>query len=332
MDLKNKKILIVGGAGFIGHNLAIQLKKCNADVSIIDSLGINNLESLKNNADNLPFPVLSKNILDERLKLLSGVKIYFEDARDYQKMSKLYAEIKPEVIVHLAAVSHAGRSNKNPHTTFDHSLRTLENMLDASKKTIKHFIYLSSSMVYGNFKENEVNEDTRCEPLGIYGALKYAGEKIIIAYNQVFGIPYTIIRPSALYGERCISRRVGQIFIESALHKKEIYIDGDGEEKLDFTYIKDLLGGIIQVIVEPKSKNQIFNLTFGSAKPILEMINILKNYFPNVIVKHKPRDSLTPIRGTLSIKKAQKLINYSPSWPLEKGYPEYIKWYKSIFS
>ena len=332
MDLKNKKILIVGGAGFIGHNLAIQLKKYNADVSIIDSLGINNLESLKNNADNLPFPVLSKNILDERLKLLSGVKTYFEDARDYQKMSKLYAEIKPEVIVHLAAVSHAGRSNKNPHTTFDHSLRTLENMLDASKKTIKHFIYLSSSMVYGNFKENEVNEDTICEPLGIYGALKYAGEKIIIAYNQVFGIPYTIIRPSALYGERCISRRVGQIFIESALHKKEIYIDGDGEEKLDFTYIKDLLSGIIQVIVEPKSKNQIFNLTYGSARPILEMINILKNYFPNVIIKHKPRDSLTPIRGTLSIKKAQKLINYSPSWPLEKGYPEYIKWYKSIFS
>ena len=332
MDLKNKKILIVGGAGFIGHNLAIQLKKYNADVSIIDSLGINNLESLKNNADNLPFPVLSKNILDERLKLLSGVKTYFEDARDYQKMSKLYAEIKPEVIVHLAAVSHAGRSNKNPHTTFDHSLRTLENMLDASKKTIKHFIYLSSSMVYGNFKENEVNEDTSCEPLGIYGALKYAGEKIIIAYNQVFGIPYTIIRPSALYGERCISRRVGQIFIESALHKKEIYVDGDGEEKLDFTYIKDLLSGIIQVIVEPKSKNQIFNLTYGSARPILEMINILKNYFPNVIIKHKPRDSLTPIRGTLSIKKAQKLINYSPSWPLEKGYPEYIKWYKSIFS
>lgn len=332
MDLKNKKILIVGGAGFIGHNLAIQLKKYNADVSVIDSLGINNLESLKNNADNLPFPVLSKNILDERLKLLSGVKTYFEDARDYQKMSRLYAEIKPEVIVHLAAVSHAGRSNKNPHTTFDHSLRTLENMLDASKKTIKHFIYLSSSMVYGNFKENEVNEDTSCEPLGIYGALKYAGEKIIIAYNQVFGIPYTIIRPSALYGERCISRRVGQIFIESALHKKEIYIDGDGEEKLDFTYIKDLLSGIIQVIVEPKSKNQIFNLTYGSARPILEMINILKNYFPNVIIKHKPRDSLTPIRGTLSIKKAQKLINYSPSWPLEKGYPEYIKWYKSIFS
>ncbi len=332
MNLIDKKILIVGGAGFIGHNLAIELKKLNADVTVIDSLGINNLESLKKNADNLPFPVLSKNILDERLRLLSGIKTYFEDARDYQKMSKLYAEIKPEVIVHLAAVSHAGRSNKNPHTTFDHSLRTLENMLDASKKTIKHFIYLSSSMVYGNFKENEVNEDTRCEPLGIYGALKYAGEKIIIAYNQVFGLPYTIIRPSALYGERCISRRVGQIFIESALHKKEIYIDGNGEEKLDFTYIKDLLSGIIQVIVEPKSKNQIFNLTYGSAKPILEMINILKNYFPNVIIKHKPRDALTPIRGTLSIKKAQKLINYSPSWPLEKGYPEYIKWYKSIFS
>ena len=75
-------------------------------------------------------------------------------------------------------------------------------------------------MVYGNFTSEKVNEKTVCEPLGIYGALKFSGEKMVIAYNQVFELPYTIIRPSALYGERCISRRVGQIFIENALNKK----------------------------------------------------------------------------------------------------------------
>ena len=183
--------------------------------------------------------MLSKKIIDSRLDLLSEKKIplFVQDARNYHSLSHIISKIKPEVIIHLAAVSHAVRSNKNPYNTFDHSLRTLENALDAARDNVKHFIFLSSSMVYGNFKTQEVNEESICEPIGIYGALKYAAEKIIIAYNQVFNLPYTILRPSALYGERCISRRVGQIFIENALFDKELNINGDGKEKLDFTYI-----------------------------------------------------------------------------------------------
>ena len=94
-------------------------------------------------------------------------------------------------------------------------------------------------MVYGHFKEEFVNEESICEPIGIYGALKFGGEKLVIAYNQVFDLPYTIIRPSALYGERCVSCRVGQIFIENALTTGEIMISGDGADSLDFTYIGD---------------------------------------------------------------------------------------------
>ena len=244
----NKKIIIIGGAGFIGHNLAIKLKENNFDVSIIDGLEVNNLTSVIGNYDNLPYPLLSKKIIDSRLDLLSEKKIplFVQDARNYHSLSHIISKIKPEVIIHLAAVSHAVRSNKNPYNTFDHSLRTLENALDVSRDNVKHFIFLSSSMVYGNFKTPEVNEESVCEPIGIYGALKYAAEKIIIAYNQVFNLPYTILRPSALYGERCISRRVGQIFIENALFDKELSINGDGKEKLDFTYIEDLTDGILK--------------------------------------------------------------------------------------
>ena len=89
---------------------------------------------------------------------------------------------------------------------------------------VEHFIYFSSSMVYGHFSETAVIEESSCNPIGIYGALKYGGEKLVIAYNQVFDLPYTIVRPSALYGERCVSRRVGQIFIENALSGKDIKI------------------------------------------------------------------------------------------------------------
>ena len=153
---------------------------------------------------------------------------------------------------------------------------------------------------------------------------------MVIAYNQVFNIPYTIIRPSALYGERCISRRVGQIFIENALRGKDVVIHGDGTDRLDFTYIDDLTSGIIKVLTNEKSKNEIFNLTYGESRSIGDMANIISDYFPNVKIRYKPKDKLTPNRGTLSIEKARKLIEYNPQFPLEKGFVKYINWYKSI--
>jgi len=331
--LQNLSILILGGAGFIGHNLALHLKKLGAKVNIIDGLNVNHLGSVKKNLDSLSNPELAKDILYERLELLksSDIPVYIQDARQYNELSKYFSEINPKVVIHLAAVSHANRSNKDPHSTFDHSLRTLENALDSAKETIEHFIFLSSSMVYGNFKSDKVDEKTHCEPLGIYGALKYAAEKIIISYNQVFDLPYTIVRPSALYGERCISRRVGQIFIENALQNKEIEIHGDGSEKLDFTYIKDLIDGITKVIENPNSKNEIFNLTFGQGRSIFDLLNILKENFPSTAIKKIPRDRLMPKRGTLSIKKAILLLNYSPKWSIDKAYPEYIRWYSNFF-
>ena len=227
-QIKNCKIVIIGGAGFIGHNLGLHLKSMGAEVSIIDGLEVNNLASLDKNKNLLPYPQLAKKIINERLNLLKKAKVplIIQDARKYHELSKLLNELKPKIIIHLAAVSHANRSNKDPHSTFDHSLRTLENALDNAKKGIEHFIFLSSSMVYGNFKSDGVDEKSNCDPLGIYGALKFAGEKIILSYNQVFKLPYTIIRPSALYGERCISRRVGQVFIENAIEGKEITMTG----------------------------------------------------------------------------------------------------------
>ena len=334
MTLKGRRILSIGGAGFIGHNLALNLINLNAKVSIIDGLEVNNITSVLGNSDNLPYPNLAYKVLNERIDLIRkmGINFYVQDARNYHALSNLITKINPQVIIHLAAVSHANRSNKDPYSTFDHSLRTLENALDNAKNKIEHFIYLSSSMVYGNFKSAKVDETAVCEPLGIYGALKFSGEKMVIAYNQVFDLPYTIIRPSALYGERCISRRVGQIFIENALFEKDISISGDGSESLDFTYIQDLVDGIVKVIKMEKSKNQILNLTYGSARTISDMVEILKEYFPKIKVKKIKKDKLMPKRGTLSVDKAKELIDYKPSWPLDRGYPKYIEWYIDLFN
>lgn len=333
-NLNGKRIALIGGAGFIGHNMAMKLKDLGAEVMILDGLEVNNLLSFTAKGSDNFNAKLYTYFVQQRLELLAkyDVPVFIQDARDYHKTSKLLNEFNANVVVHLAAVSHADRSNKDPHSTFDHSFRTLENALDYAKDNAEHFISFSSSMVYGHFKDGFVTEDSVCNPLGIYGALKYGGEKLVIAYNQVFNLPYTIIRPSALYGQRCVSRRVGQIFIENALQGKKLTVHGDGSDRLDFTYIDDFVDGMMRVIGNPNSHNQVFNLTNGGSQPISEMLVQLSKHFPEIDIEYVPKDRLMPDRGTLSIEKANKLIGYQPQNPLGVGYEKYIEWYKEVYS
>jgi nucleoside-diphosphate-sugar epimerase len=334
--LKNRKIVLIGGAGFIGHNLAIGLRKQDMDVEIIDSLQVNNLLSFTSAGADMHNRDLYLRIINQRLDMLRefNIPVHVQDAREYHALSRLLDEIRPHVIIHLAAVANAAHSNKDPYSTFDHSLRTLENALDnarAPSLDVEHFVYFSSSMVYGNFPDGSVTEETPCSPLGIYGALKYAGEKMVIAYHQVYDLPYTIVRPSALYGQRCVSRRVGQVFIENAMQNMKVSLRGDGSDRLDFTYITDLVNGIIDVLQSENAKNQIFNLTYGESRSLQDLVTILADHLPHVEIEYLPKDKLMPNRGTLCVEKAAKLIGYRPSYPLEKGFVEYINWYKALF-
>lgn len=327
------RVAIVGGAGFIGHHLAADLAGRGADVHVVDSLQVNNMVAVATDERFRPHRDLYSRILNERLELLreADVPVHIQDARDYHALSRLLSDIAPTVIVHAAAVSHAGQSNKDPYSTFDHSLRTLENALDwARGGGVEHFIFLSSSMVYGNFLTPEVSEDHPLNSIGIYGALKVAGERMVIAYQQVFDLPYTIIRPSALYGPRCISRRVTQVFIENALEHRPIVIDGDGSDRLDFTYIQDLVDGISLVIDSPASRNEIFNLTYGEARSIAEAVELIRQEFPDVTVEHTERDRLMPERGTLSVAKARERLGYAPENPIDVGLAKYIDWYRQL--
>ena len=329
-SLKGKRIAIIGGAGFIGHNLALKLKNLGAEPHVVDGLQVNNLGYYTSGYTTDPNAERYISFINERLSLLrqNEIKLHIIDVRDYQLTSRTLNSIKPDVIVHLAAISHANRSNKDPFSTFDHSMRTLENVLDSSRGEGTHVIYFSSSMVYGNFDGDAVTEDRQCNPMGIYGALKYGAEKLVIAYNQVFDLPYTIIRPSALYGERCVSRRVGQAFIENALMGQPLTINGDGMDGLDFTYIDDLTQGVILSILKKEAVNEIFNITYGGARQINQMAEIVLSEFPGLKLTRNPRDGLMPERGTLNIDKAKQLLGYAPGYPLEKGFIQYIKWYK----
>jgi nucleoside-diphosphate-sugar epimerase len=334
VDVAGKRIALVGGAGFIGHSLAIELKQRGAEVEVVDGLSVNNLVHYTGLPPGTPNRELYIKIIQQRLDRLheAGVPIHVQDAREYHPLSLILSGIEPQVVVHLAAIAHAGKSNKDPMSTFGHSLRTLENALDYARDNAEQFVFFSSSMVYGNFREPEVSEDHPLDPIGIYGALKLAGEKIVIAYKQVFDLDYTIIRPSALYGPGCVSRRVSQVFIESALAGNTLRVDGDGDERLDFSYIDDVVDGVVRAIGHPGARNEAFNITTGASRTLAELITIVQEHFPEVDVQYVERDALRPYRGTLSIDKARRMIGYEPRTTLEEGLDRYVAWYRDLVS
>lgn len=332
--LQGRRVALIGGGGFIGHRLALRLVELGAFVECVDSLQVNNLLHYISQPQ-LENRELYLRILNERLELLerAGVRVDVQDARDYDALSRTLDRLRPDVVVQLAAVAHANRSNKDPFSTFDHSLRTLENALDVARSIdVERFVFLSSSMVYGNFNAPEVGEDHPLEPIGIYGALKLSGEKIVIAYNQVFELPYTIVRPSALYGPGCVSKRVTQLFIEHALAGVPLRIDGDGSERVDFSYVDDVVEGICLAIASPRGANETFNITAGNARSINELVASVREHFPAVEVEYVERDALRPHRGTLSIAKARELLGYDPAVSLEEGVGRYVDWYRDLVS
>jgi nucleoside-diphosphate-sugar epimerase len=332
-NLSAHRIALIGGAGFIGHNMALALKERGAEVEVIDGLEVNHLVHYAATPSSGTNRDLYIRILLERLRLLeeAGIPLRRQDARDYNGLSRVLGEFAPDTIIHLAAVAHANRSNKDPFSTFDHSMRTLENALDWSRASNLHrFVFFSSSMVYGNFLTDTVAEDHPLEPIGIYGALKLGGEKLVIAYNQVFDMPYTIVRPSALYGPRCVSRRVSQAFIESAIVGDTLRVDGEGDERIDFTYIDDVVAGVIRIIEHDGARNQIFNMTAGKARSLRDLVTLVQQHFPELEVEYVERDRLRPFRGTLSMAKARELIGHIPTVELEDGLRRYVEWYREL--
>ena len=319
----SERILVTGGCGFIGHHLVLALHKAGADVCIFD------------NFDHKITEAAYDGFVKQRLDLLAatGYPIHRGDTKSADQVQEVIRSYKPTRIVHLAAIPSAVLCNENPSEGFDNNLTATKNILEslrALKMEINQLVFFSSSMVYGNFKTDSVTEESPTNPIGIYGAAKMSSELLIKAYNHVFGVPYTLVRPSALYGPRCINRRITQVFVENAMKGKTLFVEGDGSERLDFTHVEDVVQAIVRVLNEPKAINQTFNVTYGDSRSINDLCAIIRRYFPDVNIEHKPLDRLKPKRGTLDITKAKTLLGFTPAHSLEAGYPAYIEWYLQL--
>ena len=333
MNLDKERILLAGGAGFIGHHLALELSRKGAEVIIADNLQVNNLVKIitDHNISDLKRKLYTNFILD-RFTLLRDNKINITsvDLRALSDFAALHSEFEPTKIVHLAAISSAVIANKVPHLAYDIQISSLRNLIELCRfksSKVNQIVFMSSSTVYGDFKSDEVDETIRPNPKGVYANGKYIGERMVREAESLYGIPYTIIRPSALYGIRCVSGRVSQKFVENALMGIPLRLEGDGNGMLDFTDVRDVVRGIVSAMCLPGGTSNTFNITFGNAQKISKLVNIIQKYIPNVNIERAPPAPEKPKRGTLKIDRAIKYLGFKPEYPLDKGYDEYIKWY-----
>ena len=315
------KVLITGGAGFIGSHVAKELLSRGVEVIIYDSF------SMKGRVDDEKY----KFYVQERLKELNGPVIVEGDIRDKKHFQRTLIEHKPSIVAHLAAISVADLSNVYIEEAVSVNIQGTSNVLEVIKGvgSVKRFIFGSSSMVYGDFQYFPADEEHPKNPKEIYGASKLSGEILTQAFQRKFQVEYTIIRPSAVYGPTDVNRRVSQIFVENALQGKELVLYTP-DSKLDFSYVRDVARGYVLACFADEAKNEIFNITKGEGRSLREFAGILKAMIPNAKIVEQPTQDFRPRRGAMDISKARKLLGYEPRYSLEEGLKEYVEYVSTV--
>lgn len=333
LNLNGHRIMLIGGAGFIGHHLALEIRRKGAEVMVVDNLQINNIVKIVSDPtlDPLKRQIYIRFLLD-RFELMRSAGIILKniDARLLAELTEAFNDFSPTKAVHLAAISSAVDANKVPGLAYDLQMTTLRNLLELCRlksSACNQVAFMSSSTVYGDFEGDSVDETVRPRPRGVYANGKYMGERMVREAQQLFGIDYTIVRPSALYGIRCISGRVTQKFVENALFGKPLLLEGGGSGLLDFTHIDDLVEGIVRGLALDSGRSTTFNITYGNARTIADLAAIVKQIVPSVKLEERPAAPEKPKRGTLKIDRARELLGFVPSRPLDVGYRKYCQWY-----
>jgi UDP-glucose 4-epimerase len=317
-----KYALITGGLGLIGSNIARQLIEENLvdKVICLDHFG-RYVSTVRDGF--VDYRALRIKNIEESIIIERG------DSKYYSIVHKLLAKYQPEYIFHLAALPLAKLDNLNAEEAMEGSVETTVSFLEciselnnATGYMPKRFVYASSSMVYGDFQSDVATEEHPTKPKEIYGTMKLSGEVITKGLGGFYKIPYAIIRPSAVYGPTDMNRRVSHIFMEKAFKGEPLKINGI-DESLDFTFVKDIANGFVLAAIKEKAIGETFNITYGQAHTLLEYAQELQKYFPDLEYEITPRDEFRPKRGTLSIEKAKKLLEYTPKYSLERGVKEY---------
>lgn len=316
-----KIYLITGAAGFIGSSLAEKLiEEGNVVIGIDNFCDFYDMKIKENNIKEL--------VKNENFRL------YREDIRNRESISKIFSENKIDVVVHLAAMAGVRPSIENPILYQEVNCMGTQNILEEMKShNIDKLVMASSSSVYGNCKEVPFREDMIVDyAISPYAATKKANEVMTHVYHKLFNMNVIMLRFFTVYGPKQRPDLAINKFTRLMLEGKKIPMFGDGTTSRDYTYIDDIVDGIIKscnYVLENKNVYEILNLGNSSPVSLKEMIETIGkalNIKPNI--EQLPMQPGDVERTFADVSKAKRLIGYEPKISFEDGIKEFVNWYK----
>ena len=309
-------ILVTGGLGLIGHNVVIRLQQLGHQVSIVDN---------KTNYGIIPQAEIDYLISEREKKIGNNSFVYAKDISNADDIDKIFNIEEPEIVIHMASFPRQKVVNSNPALGSRTMSEGLLNLLETCNKyEVRKFIYMSSSMVYGDFTD-DVREDAICKPQGQYGIMKLAGEWLVRDYSRRTNLVHTIIRPSAVYGPLDVEDRVISKFLLTAMRGGVLKVNGE-KETLDFTYVDDAADGIVAAALSDNTENKTYNITKSHSVTLLKAAQIALSLAGGGTLVVKDKDKDFPSRGALNIDAARKDFGFSPKVDVEEGFQNYYNW------
>jgi nucleoside-diphosphate-sugar epimerase len=315
--MANKKILVTGGLGLIGNNVVRRLLDQGHEVAVTD---------IRTNYGLVPQDELDY-LMTERMRKIPEMEMRTHriDIADQDGIEWMMREYGPDTVIHLASFPRQKVVNANPQLGSRAMSEGLLNLLEASKRhDVCKFVYISSSMVYGDFTD-DVREDAECRPQGQYGIMKLSGEWLVKDYHRRTGMAYSIIRPSAVYGEYDVEDRVVSKFLLTAMRGDVIKVNG-ANETLDFTYVEDAADGIVAAALLEGGNNRTFNITKSHSWTLLRAAELAVKIAGRGTIQVRDKDADFPSRGALNIDQARKYLGFDPRVDIEEGFQRYYEW------
>lgn len=302
------KILVTGGAGFIGSNIVDELIEKKHKVVIVDNLATGNIKNVNKKA-----------------------KFYKVSVCDKKKIDEIFKKEKIDIVIHHAAQLDVRKSVEDPCFDADVNIKGALNILEACKNTkVKKIIFASSGgTIYGECGTKAPDEKSFANPLSPYGVAKLSVEHYIKAYSALYGLKYTILRYANVYGPRQdVNGEAGvvAIFIGRMTANKEVFIFGNGKQLRDYVYVKDVVSANIKSLT--KGNNEIINIgtqKIFSVNQLVKELSVITNYKNKPVFKPKRNGEL--FKSFLNISKAKKVLNWEPEVSIKEGLKNTVEYF-----
>lgn len=320
MTISNKKILVTGGAGFIGSNLCEALLEMNNTVICLDNFATGKRENLRLLLKHPNFTLIEGDIrnLADCIQATKGV--------DY--------------VLHQAALGSVPRSIKDPITSNDVNVTGFLNMLVAARdNNVKRFVFAASSSTYGDSEALPKVEDVIGKPLSPYAITKYVNELYADIFSKTYGLETIGLRYFNVFGRKQDPNgayaAVIPKFVSQLMNLESPVINGDGNYSRDFTYIDNVIqANILSLLADKKAVNTVYNVAYGDRNTLNDLMGYLKEFLSEfnpkikeVQIVYGPNRQGDIPHSHASVEKAKKLINYNPQFSLQKGLKEAVSWY-----